>query len=114
MSVGQEIVEKAKEFIGYPYLAGGASPDGFDSPGFVYYVLKQLGINAPRNTAALLQQGDTGTGEAGDVICFNGLVGFSDGQGNIILVYKEEVAINMLSDISRWEGKSILGIRRYR
>ena len=42
---GSAIVAEAQKYIGAPYVAGGASPSGFDCSGYVYYVLKNLGLN---------------------------------------------------------------------
>ena len=40
-----EIVEYAKEFLGVPYVYGGASPSGFDCSGFTMYVFDHFGIS---------------------------------------------------------------------
>lgn len=41
----REIVEYAKEFLGVPYVYGGASPSGFDCSGFTMYVFDHFGIS---------------------------------------------------------------------
>ena len=45
---GSQILAEAQKYLGCPYRAGGASPSGFDCSGFVYYVLKQLGLSPYR------------------------------------------------------------------
>ena len=40
-----EIVAYAKEFLGVPYVYGGASPSGFDCSGFTMYVFDHFGIS---------------------------------------------------------------------
>ena len=40
-TIGEEVVEFAKQYIGTPYVYGGSSPSGFDCSGFVYYGYKQ-------------------------------------------------------------------------
>ena len=49
---GAAIVAEAQKYLGAPYVAGGASPSGFDCSGFVYYVLKNLGMSVSRTPAA--------------------------------------------------------------
>lgn len=46
----EEIVEIAKQYLGFPYKAGGNSPEGFDCSGFTQFVYKKLGYNLPRTT----------------------------------------------------------------
>ncbi len=48
---GSQIVAKAQQYLGTPYVYGGASPSGFDCSGFTYYVLKSFGYNAYRTPA---------------------------------------------------------------
>lgn len=48
---GSQILSKAQQYLGTPYVYGGASPAGFDCSGFVYYVLKTLGYSPNRTPA---------------------------------------------------------------
>lgn len=45
---GARILADAQKYIGTPYVFGGASPDGFDCSGLVYYVLAGMGYPAHR------------------------------------------------------------------
>lgn len=54
---GSQILAEAKKYLGCPYRAGGASPSGFDCSGFVYYVLKQLGLSPYRTPSEQYQMG---------------------------------------------------------
>lgn len=46
---GKAIVKAAQQYLGVPYVYGGASPEvGFDCSGFVYYVFAKHGISLPR------------------------------------------------------------------
>lgn len=54
---GEQIVAKAKQYLGVPYKYGGSSPSGFDCSGFVYYVYRNLGINISRTQTVMYSQG---------------------------------------------------------
>jgi cell wall-associated NlpC family hydrolase len=54
---GAQIVAKAKQYLGVPYKWGGTDPSGFDCSGFVYYVLRSLGINVSRTQSTMYSQG---------------------------------------------------------
>jgi cell wall-associated NlpC family hydrolase len=91
---GQAIVNKAKQYLGTPYVYGGASPSGFDCSGFVYYVLKSLGYSPYRTPADQYNQGtyvSKGNLQPGDIVFFHGTyasgishVGIYAGNGQFI------------------------------
>lgn len=70
---GQQILSKAQQYLGTPYVYGGASPAGFDCSGFVYYVLKSLGFSPYRTPADQYKHGTyvaKGDLQAGDIVFF--------------------------------------------
>ena len=70
---GKKIVDKAEQYLGVPYKWGGTSPSGFDCSGFVYYVLRSLGINASRTLASMYKQGtevEKSELKPGDIVFF--------------------------------------------
>jgi len=54
---GSDILNEAEKYLGCPYASGGASPSGFDCSGFVYYVLKQVGLSPYRTPESQINQG---------------------------------------------------------
>ncbi|WP_123920122.1 C40 family peptidase [Georgenia muralis] len=85
--VGQQIVNIARQYVGVPYVWGGATPAGFDCSGFIQYVFAQVGISLPRTSSA---QGSVGyrvsAAEArpGDIIWGPGHSGIYTGNGQHI------------------------------
>ncbi len=45
--LGERAVALAQQFLGVPYVWGGASPSGFDCSGLVMFVYRQLGVGLP-------------------------------------------------------------------
>lgn len=71
--VGQQIVDTAKKYLGVPYVWGGTTPNGFDCSGFVYYVLRSVGIPAGRTLVTMYAQGtpvEKSKLQPGDVVFF--------------------------------------------
>ena len=72
---GQKIVDFARQYIGYSYSYGGATPSsGFDCSGFVYYVFNSCGYSIGRTCGAQIQSGTKVSRselQPGDIIYFN-------------------------------------------
>ena len=45
------VIEEAKKHIGKPYVWGATGPNSFDCSGFMYYIMKQSGLDVTRLTA---------------------------------------------------------------
>lgn len=77
----------ATQYIGTPYVYGGATPAGFDCSGFVMYVYAQFGVGMPHSSAG---QGAMGTriseadAQPGDLVIMDGHDGFYAGNGMIL------------------------------
>ena len=84
---GSAVVAFARQFIGVPYVYGGASPSGFDCSGFTQYVYAHFGVSLPRTSSA---QGSVGVrvsaseAKPGDLLWWPGHVGIFTGNGNHI------------------------------
>ncbi|WP_407272778.1 NlpC/P60 family protein [Radiobacillus sp. PE A8.2] len=50
------LISTAKQYIGTPYVWGGAAPGGFDCSGLIQYVFEQLGYNMPRTVTDFWNQ----------------------------------------------------------
>jgi cell wall-associated NlpC family hydrolase len=107
----------AMQFLGTPYVWGGAAPGGFDCSGFVMYVYAQLGISLPHNAAAQFGYGAAVSRDqlqAGDIVFFNGLGhnGIYIGGGQFIHSPHtgDVVKISSLSD--SWYASTYVGARR--
>ncbi|MGN0682752.1 MAG: C40 family peptidase [Oscillospiraceae bacterium] len=51
-SAAESIVATANSLIGVPFVMGGNNPDGFDNPGFIYYVLRENGFHSCSHSIA--------------------------------------------------------------
>ncbi|WP_431245327.1 C40 family peptidase [Leifsonia xyli] len=82
-----QVFSVAQQYIGTPYVYGGASPAGFDCSGYVMYVYAQFGINLPHSVsgqAAMGKRISIADAQPGDVVIMNGHDGFYAGNGNIM------------------------------
>ena len=83
------VVGVAMQYLGTPYVWGGAAPGGFDCSGFVQFVYSQVGVSLPHHAASQFGYG-TPVGlsdlEPGDLVFFDGLghVGIYIGGGQFI------------------------------
>jgi len=83
------VVATAKQYIGTPYVFGGADPSGFDCSGYVMYVYAQYGISLAHSVPLQDQAGTTipmSEAQPGDVVIFNNEAhdGFYMGNGMIM------------------------------
>jgi peptidoglycan DL-endopeptidase CwlO len=111
------VVGIAMQYLGVPYVWGGASPGGFDCSGFVMYVYAQVGVSLPHNAAAQYGYGvpvSRDQLQPGDLVFFNGLghMGMYIGGGQFIHAPHtgDVVKISSLSD--SWYASTYVGARR--
>ncbi len=123
---GEEIVEYAARFIGYPYKWGTAGPNTFDCSGLVKYVYAHFGVNLPHGTDYFAGNGyasygtkvsGTGSLQKGDLVFFgssdNNLshVGIYSGDGVMINALNPEKGV-VYTTISHFTGGSFrYGVR---
>ena len=72
-ATGTQILAKATQYLGTPYVYGGASPSGFDCSGFVYYVYGTFGLSVGRTPEAQYNAGtvvDKASLQPGDIVLF--------------------------------------------
>jgi peptidoglycan DL-endopeptidase CwlO len=106
----------AMQYLGTPYVYGGASPAGFDCSGLIMYVYAQLGVSLPHNAAAQYGYGtsvDRSQLQAGDLVFFNGLghAGIYVGGGSFIHAPHTGDVVK-ISPMSGWYASTYVGARR--
>ena len=111
------VVGIAMQYLGTPYVWGGASPGGFDCSGFIMYVYSQVGVSLPHHAASQYGMGTPVSRDQlqpGDLVFFNGLghAGIYIGGGQFIHAPHtgDVVKISSLSD--SWYASTWVGARR--
>ena len=110
------VVGIAMQYLGTPYVWGGASPAGFDCSGFTMYVYGRMGVSLPHNAAAQYGYGSpvsSGDLQPGDLVFFDGLghVGLYIGGGQFIHAPHTGDVVK-ISSISGWYASTYVGARR--
>src|ERR671930_552950 len=110
------VVGIAMQYLGVPYVWGGASPSGFDCSGFVMYVFGKIGVSLPHSSYAQYGAGSPvsrGDLQAGDLVFFNGLghVGIYVGGGSFIHAPHTGDVVK-ISSMTGWYASTYVGARR--
>ena len=72
-SLGQQIIDYAKQYLGVPYVYGGNGPSCFDCSGFTTYVYRHFGYTLNRTASGQLSNGTQVSKselQAGDLVFF--------------------------------------------
>ena len=119
---GSQILAKAQQYLGTPYVYGGASPAGFDCSGFVYYVLKSLGYSPNRTPADQYVHGSfvaKADLKVGDIVFFantagSGIshVGIYSGNGQFIHSPNSRSVVSYADLTSGYWAEHYYGARR--
>jgi cell wall-associated NlpC family hydrolase len=115
-TLGGQAAAIAMQYLGTPYVWGGASPAGFDCSGFTMYVWGQLGVGLPHNAAAQFSMGTAvpmSDLQPGDLVFFYGLghVGIYVGNGAFIHAPHTGDVVK-ISSLSGSYASSFVGARR--
>jgi cell wall-associated NlpC family hydrolase len=110
------VVGIAMQYLGTPYVWGGASPGGFDCSGLVVYVFSQVGVSLPHSTYALWNVGvpvSYGELQAGDLVFFAGLGHMGIYVGNGMFIHSPHTGdVVKISAMSGWYSSTYVGARR--
>ncbi len=111
------VVGIAMQYLGTPYVWGGASPGGFDCSGFVSYVYGQMGVSLPHHAASQYGMGTPVSRDElqpGDLVFFDGLghVGIYIGGGQFVHSPHTGDVVKISSLYDSWYASTWVGGRR--
>jgi cell wall-associated NlpC family hydrolase len=82
-----QVVAVGQQYLGTPYVYGGADPSGFDCSGFIMFVYSQFGISLPHSVSGQAARGSkiaVADALPGDIVIMSGHDGIYMGNGNIM------------------------------
>jgi peptidoglycan DL-endopeptidase CwlO len=110
------VVSIAMQYLGVPYVWGGASPSGFDCSGFTMYVYAQIGVSLPHYTGAQYGMGvpvSRSQLQPGDLVFFDGLGHEGLYIGNNQFIHAPHTGdVVKISSIAGWYASTYVGARR--
>lgn len=111
------VVGVAMQFLGVPYVWGGASPAGFDCSGLIMYAYAQMGVSLPHHAASQYGMGAPVSREqlqAGDLVFFDGLghAGIYIGGGQFVHAPHSGDVVKISSLNDSWYASTWVGARR--
>jgi cell wall-associated NlpC family hydrolase len=110
------VVSIAMQYLGVPYVWGGASPSGFDCSGFTMYVYAQIGVSLPHYTGAQYAMGvavPRDQLQPGDLVFFDGLGHEGMYIGNNQFIHAPHTGdVVKISSITGWYASTYVGARR--
>ena len=112
------VVGIAMQYLGVPYVWGGASPSGFDCSGLIMYAYAQIGVSLPHNAA--MQYNTVGVFvsrdqlQPGDLVFFDGLGhnGMYIGGGQFIHAPHTGDVVKISSLNESWYASKWVGAKR--
>ena len=112
------VVSIALQYLGFPYVWGGASPSGFDCSGLTMYAYAKVGVYLPHNAAMQYGMGTPVSRSQlapGDLVFFNGLshVGMYIGGGRFVHAPHTGDVVKISSLSEYWYAATYVGARRY-
>ena len=105
------------QYLGVPYVWGGASPSGFDCSGFSMYVYGKIGVSLPHHAASQYGMGTPVSKselQPGDLVFFNGLghMGIYIGGGQFIHAPHTGDVVKISSLNDSWYSSTYVGAKR--
>ena len=114
----QALVNEAAKHLGKPYVWGAKGPNSFDCSGFVYYCLRQVGVNQSyitssgwRNPGRYQRISNFNDIQAGDIVVVSGHVGIAAGGGTVIDASSSNGRVVHRSLSSWWRNNFIVAWR---
>jgi len=118
---GRLVADSAQHFLGSRYVWGGTGPQGFDCSGFTQYVMKQHGVEVPRNSYEQFEVGQAVAREQlqpGDLVFFSTYapgpshLGIYIGDGKFVHALNQQTGVTTSELDADYYRERFLGAKR--